>query len=61
MKVGDPIAVCKLDGRVETTRVTKLYTFEGLKRVDVTEAAAGDIICLAGIENIMIGETITDA
>jgi len=60
VKVGDPIGVCKLDGTVETTRVTKLFTFEGLKRVDVTEASAGDVICLAGIENIMIGETIAD-
>ena len=61
VKVGDPIAVCKLDGTIQRTVVTKLYTFEGLKRIDATEAAAGDIICLAGIENIMIGETIADA
>ena len=59
--VGNPIAVCKLDGSIQRTTVTKLYMFEGLKRIDVTEAAAGDIICLAGIENIMIGETIADA
>jgi GTP-binding protein len=59
--VGDPIAVCKIDGSIVRTTVTKLYTFEGLKRIDATEAAAGDIICLAGIENIMIGETIADA
>ena len=61
VKVGDPIGVCKLDGTVQRTTVTKLYTFEGLKRVDATDAAAGDIICLAGIEGIMIGETIADA
>jgi GTP-binding protein len=60
VKVGDEIGVCKLDGSVQKTRVTKLYMFDGLKRVDVIEAAAGDVICLAGIENIMIGETITD-
>jgi GTP-binding protein len=61
VKVGDPIAVCKLDGSIQRTQVTKLFMFEGLKRVDVTSAAAGDIICLAGIENIMIAETIADA
>ncbi|ODS53654.1 MAG: GTP-binding protein TypA [Acidobacteria bacterium SCN 69-37] len=61
VKVGDPIAVCKLDGSIQKTTVTKLYMFEGLKRVEVTDAAAGDVICLAGIENIMIGETIADA
>jgi GTP-binding protein len=61
VKVGDPIAVCKLDGSIRRTTVTKLYTFEGLKRVDAESAAAGDIICLAGIEDIMIAETIADA
>jgi GTP-binding protein len=61
VKVGDPIAVCKLDGSIQRTTVTKLYTFDGLKRIDVTDASAGDIICLAGIENIMIAETIADA
>jgi GTP-binding protein len=59
--VGDPIAVCKLDGTTQQTTVTKLFMFDGLKRVDVAEATAGDIMCLAGIDGIMIGETIADA
>ncbi len=61
VKVGDPIAVCKLNGTIQRTSVTKLFTFEGLKHVDATEAAAGDIIGLAGIADIMIGETIASA
>jgi len=60
VKVGDPIAVCKLDGTVQETRVTKLFAFDGLRRVDIAEAGAGDIVCLAGIEDITIGETIAD-
>ena len=60
VKVGDPVAVCKLDSAVQETRVTKLYAFEGLKRVDIEQAAAGDIVCLAGIADITIGETIAD-
>jgi GTP-binding protein len=60
VKIGDPVAVCKLDKAVQHTKVTKLYAFDGLRRVDIEEAAAGDIVCLAGIEDITIGETITD-
>ncbi|OFW27462.1 MAG: GTP-binding protein TypA [Acidobacteria bacterium RIFCSPLOWO2_02_FULL_65_29] len=60
VKIGDLVAVCKLDARVQETKVTKLYAFDGLKRVDISEAAAGDIVCLAGIEDITIGETIAD-
>ena len=60
VRIGDQISVCKLDGTFQDTRVTKLFAFEGLKRIDITAAAAGDIVCLAGIENITIGETITD-
>ncbi|MEX1129136.1 MAG: translational GTPase TypA [Vicinamibacterales bacterium] len=60
VKIGDPVVVCKLEGKVHETRVTKLMAFDGLKRVDITEAAAGDIVCLAGIEDITIGETIAD-
>jgi GTP-binding protein len=60
VKVGDQIAVCKLDGKIQETRVTKLFAFEGLRRVDIADAAAGDIVCLAGIDDITIGETIAD-
>jgi GTP-binding protein len=60
VRIGDPVAVCKLDANVQETRVTKLYAFDGLRRVDIQEAAAGDIVCLAGIEDISIGETIAD-
>jgi GTP-binding protein len=58
VRVGEPVTVCKLDSTHQPTKVTKLYTFDGLKRVDTQEAAAGDIVCLAGIEDITIGETI---
>ncbi len=61
VKIGDAVAVCKLDTAVQETRVTKLYAFDGLKRVDIESAAAGDIVCLAGIADITIGETIADA
>src|SRR5262245_50387413 len=60
VRVNDPIVVLKLDGSAQETRVTKLFAFEGLKRVEITDAAAGDIVCLAGIEDITIGETIAD-
>ena len=56
---GDRIAVSKVTGTIERTRVTKLYVFNGLERMEVQRAAAGDIICLAGIDDITIGETIT--
>lgn len=58
--LGDQVAVVKLDGAVVRTRVTKLYVFDGLHRAEIKEAAAGDIVCLAGIADITIGETITD-
>src|ERR671926_860740 len=61
VRIGDPVAVVKLSTDVQQTKVTKLYSFDGLKRIDIQEAAAGDIVCLAGIEEITIGETIADA
>ena len=61
MKVGDPITVCKLDGTFHDTKVTKLFAFEGLQaRRHRQDALAGDIVCLAGIEDITIGETVAD-
>jgi GTP-binding protein len=60
VKLNDPVAVVKHDGKVLQTRVTKLFTFDGLKRVEAEQAQAGDIICLAGIEDVTIGETIAD-
>jgi GTP-binding protein len=57
--VGDQVAVLKLDGSQQETKITKLFAFEGLKRVDIQAAAAGDIIALAGIDDITIGETVS--
>jgi GTP-binding protein len=61
LRHGDEVSVCHLDGTVQKTRITKLYSFEGLKRVDETIAHPGDILAIAGIEGITIGETITSA
>ena len=60
VKLNDPVAVLKLDGSEQTTKVTKLFAFDGLKRVEIERAMAGDIVCVAGIEDITIGETISD-
>jgi GTP-binding protein len=57
--VNDQVAVLKLDGSQQETKITKLFAFEGLKRIDIDTAGAGDIICLAGIEDITIGETVS--
>ena len=59
INVGDQIAVTKPDGSIHKTRVTQLYVFEGLKREPVTKAVFGEIVALAGIENIQIGDTVT--
>jgi len=56
---GDDVAITKLDGSMHKTRITKLYSFEGLKRVDETIGCPGDILAIAGVEGITIGETIT--
>jgi GTP-binding protein len=56
--LNDAVSVLKLGGATQQTRITKLFAFDGLKRVEVERASAGDIVCLAGIEEITIGETI---
>jgi GTP-binding protein len=58
---GDEVAVVALDGTTRKTRITKLYSFKGLDRIDVERAETGEIIALAGVEGITIGETITSA
>jgi len=59
IKIGDQIAVMKPDRAIQKTRVSQLYVFEGLKREPVERAGCGEIVALAGIENINIGDTIT--
>ncbi|MBI1786848.1 MAG: translational GTPase TypA [Acidobacteria bacterium] len=61
LNYGDDVAIAKLDGSFHKTRITKLYSFEGLKRVDETVGRAGDILAIAGVEGITIGETVTNA
>ena len=59
LKNGMQVAVCKKD-KTENAKITKLYTYVGLKKVEVEEATAGDIVELAGITDISIGDTICD-
>ena len=61
LNFGDTVAICKLDGSQHNTRITKLYSFEGLKRVDETIGRPGDLLAIAGVEGITIGETVTSA
>ncbi len=61
LRYGDDVAIVKLDGSLHKTRITKLYSFEGLKRVDETVGKTGDILAIAGVEGITIGDTISSA
>ncbi|REJ08663.1 translational GTPase TypA [Halobacillus trueperi] len=58
IKVGQQVSLMKKDGSVKNFRVSKLFGFIGLKRVEIEEAKAGDIIALAGLEDINVGETV---
>jgi GTP-binding protein len=58
---GKEYAHCRLDGTIARARVTALYGYEGLKRVEIDEAGPGDIVAVAGLLSVTIGETISDA
>jgi GTP-binding protein len=61
LNIGDEVGIVKLDGLLQKTKITKLYSFEGLKRVDETIGKPGDVLAIAGVEGINIGETVTNA
>lgn len=61
IKVGDNVTLLKLDGSKKNFRVTKLFGFFGLKRLEIKEAKAGDLIAVSGMEDINVGETVADS
>ena len=58
LRFGDEVGIAKLDGTLQKTKITKMYSFEGLKRVDETIGGPGDILAIAGVEGINIGDTV---
>lgn len=60
VKHGQQVVLCKTDGTTQNVRISKLYQFEGLKRVEVDSATLGDLICVSGISDLNIGETACD-
>src|SRR5207302_4462223 len=61
MRKGEQIAWCRADGAIERAQVCELYVTEALQRVDAAEAGPGEIVAVAGIEQVTIGETLADA
>jgi GTP-binding protein len=59
LRLGDEVCISKRDHSLQKTKITKLFTFDGLKRIDTQETTTGDIVAIAGVEGITIGETIT--
>jgi GTP-binding protein len=57
---GADVGISKLDGKLQPTRITKLFTFRGLDRDEAEQVEAGDVVAIAGVEGIQIGESITD-
>ncbi|HEV3039502.1 MAG TPA: translational GTPase TypA [Candidatus Angelobacter sp.] len=60
LRTGEDVAIAKLDGSLQKIKITKLFTFSGLKRIDINKVEMGDIVAIAGVEGIAIGETITN-
>ena len=60
LRKGQPVAWCKADGTMETVRITELYVTEALDRVDADEVGPGEIMAIAGLADVTIGETLTD-
>jgi GTP-binding protein len=60
LKLGEEVGISKLDRTIQPTKITKLFTFRGLDRDEADEVAAGEIVAIAGVEGIQIGESITD-
>ena len=60
IKAGQSVAVCKKDDKIAQGKIAKLFTYQGLKRTEVEEVGAGDIVCISGISDINIGETVCD-
>lgn len=60
IKLGDPIVCIHGDGRKTSSKATALYQFRGMQRIEIPEAGAGDVVGVAGVEDVFIGETITD-
>ncbi len=61
VKIGDPVVCIHGSGQKSQSKVTKVFHFDGMKRVEITEAHAGDIVGVSGFEDVFIGETITDS
>jgi GTP-binding protein len=60
LRNGEEVGIAKLDGSLQKIKITKLFSFSGLKRTDIERTELGDIVAIAGVEDIAIGETITN-
>jgi GTP-binding protein len=61
LNLGDEVSICRLDSSLHKTRITRLFSFEGLKRVEESRGIPGDILAIAGVEGITIGDTVSHA